>query len=123
MKFVPYVPSMIPLSRLDPMNTHASIRHTSSPVPIKKSKMKWNGVPVRPPAWHPHFFSFESRTAEYIAEKNSGTRPMPGFTWSRPILAMVRMGKAGIKDAKDMARRAWGVDFWKMVGFIMVAIV
>lgn len=106
MKFVPYVPSMIPLSRLDPMNTHASIRHTSSPVPIKKSKMKWNGVPVRPPAWHPH----------------SGTRPIPGFTWSRPILAMVRMGKAGIKDAKDMARRAWGVDFWKMVRFIMVAI-
>lgn len=50
-KFVPYVPIIIPLPLQAPgINTHARIKHTNSDVPITKSRMKWNGVPVRPPA-------------------------------------------------------------------------
>lgn len=50
-KLVPYVPIMIPLPLQDPgISTQARIKHTNSAVPITKSRMKWNGVPVRPPA-------------------------------------------------------------------------
>ena len=48
-KFVPYVPIIIPLPSSG-ISTHARIKHTNSAVPITKSRMKWNGVPVRPPA-------------------------------------------------------------------------
>lgn len=123
MKFVPYVPSMMPpflLRPCCPMKTQARIRQTNRPVPIRKSRMKWNDVPVRPPARHPHFFSLASRSAANAEEKNNGTSPMAGFTCLRAMPEMRRMTKAGGKVARDMARRAWGVDFWKTVKLIMV---
>lgn len=58
--------------------------------------------------------------AAYAEEKKRGTRPIAGFTCSEMMPEISRMRKAGGKVAREIARRAWGVDLEKIVRLSMV---
>jgi hypothetical protein len=121
-KSVPYVPNITSPRGVRPLlkHTQSRIKHTNSPIPSARSKTRWIGVPVRPLAWQPHFFSLARRSALNVEEKKRGRMPMAGFTFSAATPWMRRMINAGKNVARDRARSAWGVDFVKIVKLSMV---